>query len=478
MASDQDLKGAADSRKGRASDPRKADAAYKPFPPFGDWAETVLDETRWDRYTAGLRELKAASPESLKRSLEIVKRASAFDTGAIEGLYETDRGLTFTVATESAMWEAALDKRSEKARPLFEAQLKAYDAVLDLATQAVPIAEAWIRELHRQICNAQDTYRAWTELGWQELRLPRGEYKSLPNHVLLADGSVHSYAPVDMTPTEMHRLCQEVNSDEFKSAHPALQASFAHYAVTVIHPFADGNGRVARALASVFTYRCCSVPVMVLSESRGEYLATLRKADAGNFRAFVSFVIERTLDAIQLAQVSIQAAEAPSVEEGVQYIKRLYITKGGYTQEQIDSAALTLSELIRAETARRIAAIAGSDTVYGFVNAIQQSYRTLRPDYRLPTGSKLIQVNLSLRQPAAGTIVSNFGVDVPKDCGKEDDIIIHELESGKFFEVRVTELLPSPTTALQMRLSVWIEGLLRDALVKLSEMARNSLKQL
>ncbi|MGH9823142.1 MAG: Fic family protein [Blastocatellia bacterium] len=136
----------------------------------------------------------------------------------------------------------------------------------------------------------------------------------------MADGSVYSYAPVGMTPTEMYRLCQEVNSDEFKSAHLALQASFAHYALTVIHPFADGNGRVARALASVFTYRCCSVPVMVLSESRSEYLATLREAEAGEFRAFVSFVIERTLDAIQLAQVSIQAAEAPSVEEGVQYI--------------------------------------------------------------------------------------------------------------------------------------------------------------
>ena len=68
-------------------DPRKADAAYKPFPSFGEWGHVYADEARWRRYTSELEELRRATPDLLSRSLEIVKRAAALDTGAIEGLF-------------------------------------------------------------------------------------------------------------------------------------------------------------------------------------------------------------------------------------------------------------------------------------------------------------------------------------------------------------------------------------------------------
>src|SRR6185369_6639472 len=233
---------------------READALYKPVPSFAEWAERAsVETTRWNRYTAELEELKGTSPDRLTRALEIVRRAAAFDTGALEGLYESDRGFTFTVAMQSASWEAAVEKKGAEVRALFESQLHAYDHILDFATEAVPIAEAWIRKLHADITESQKTYRVWTEIGWQEQELPKGQYKHLPNHVLLADGTYHAYAPVDMTPTEMYRFCQEIRSEAFRDAHPVLQASYAHYGLVMIHPFADGNGRVARALGSVFT---------------------------------------------------------------------------------------------------------------------------------------------------------------------------------------------------------------------------------
>src|SRR5262249_36629155 len=152
---------------------------------------------------------------------------------------------------EAAYWEAALQTKGFKAAALIDSQLHAYDFVLDFATTRVPIAEAWLRTLHSEICSAQDTYEVWTAAGPQEQALPKGQYKAVPNHVLLSDGEVHSYAPVDMTGPEMQRFCDELRSAEFEQAHPVQQASYAHYALTAIHPFSDGNGRVARALASV-----------------------------------------------------------------------------------------------------------------------------------------------------------------------------------------------------------------------------------
>src|SRR4051812_22099959 len=107
------------------------DAAYEPFPTFDQFVSGItLDVTRWDRYNTELERAKAANPESIAKAREVVTRAAAIDTGAIEGLYEVDRGFTFTVAIEAATWESTLLAKGEHVRSLFEAQLHAYDYVL------------------------------------------------------------------------------------------------------------------------------------------------------------------------------------------------------------------------------------------------------------------------------------------------------------------------------------------------------------
>lgn len=73
---------------------------------------------------------------------------------------------------------------------------------------------------------------------------------------------LHHYAPVAEAQPEMARLIREIRSGSFTEAHPVMQAAFAHYAFVCIHPFPDGNGRVARALASVFLYRSPGVPLL------------------------------------------------------------------------------------------------------------------------------------------------------------------------------------------------------------------------
>jgi Fic family protein len=56
----------------------------------------------------------------------------------------------------------------------------------------------------------------------------------------------------------MERFVREISSPEFAAAHPIIQAAFAHYVLVAIHPFADGNGRVARALGVLFGWQSCS----------------------------------------------------------------------------------------------------------------------------------------------------------------------------------------------------------------------------
>ena len=105
------------------ADSRRLDAEYKPFPTFAQWSKATVDTVRWDRYSAELQDHGKAPQEQLDRAHRIAIRAAAVDTGAIEGLYEVDRGFTFTVAMETFAWEAALQEKGEAIRSLIETQL-------------------------------------------------------------------------------------------------------------------------------------------------------------------------------------------------------------------------------------------------------------------------------------------------------------------------------------------------------------------
>ena len=183
-----------------------------------------------------------------------------------------------------------------------------------------------------------------TELGFQEQPLPKGRYKVSANHVHTPDGTVHSYAPVDVTPVEMARLLSELRSEEFLSAHPVIQAAYVHYGFVVIHPFADGNGRVARALASAFTYRAISMPIVILSEQKVSYLDSLALADKGNYQAYVDFMLARSVETIQMVSESLYADSGRTIESSIAEFESLYQTVGGYTQDEVDTAAASLED--------------------------------------------------------------------------------------------------------------------------------------
>jgi Fic family protein len=459
-------------------DTRRADAAYRSFPSFAEWRTASIDTVRWERYARLLQQRAELTPELLARAREVAKRAAAVDTGAIEGLYEVDRGFTFSVAMQMAAWEAQLDAKGATVRSLIEAQLGAYDFVLDFATQKVPIAEAWIRTLHEVMCQGQETYSVYTEVGLQEQPLPIGRYKVLPNHVLKADGVTHSYAPVDLVPAEMQRVCDELRSEDFARAHPVLQASYAHYALAVIHPFADGNGRVARALASVFTYRALSVPLVVLSEHRSEYYAALEAADAGEHQRFVDFTMARTLDSIQLVSETLKAAGVPAPIEAAAQLKRVYLTRGGYTHADVDQAGYRLFDAFVAEVERQANALDLTELSVE-VTTQRVPFAPASPDYRLPvlTGPRLAQIDFSSSAPAVVKATRLVALQVPKDSGREDDLVLRSSSSGETFETRISEAHPAITGTLHLRLSVFVHGLLGHAISEVSKLAAAELRR-
>lgn len=278
---------------------------YTPFPPFAVWNSSEVSFHDVDAASARFANLKErVSREALDHALSTARRAAAVDTNAIEGVFTTDRGFTRTVAEKTGAWEQAMSNKGPHVRPAFEDALEGFELILDRMTRMQPVTEHFIRELHATLLRSQETHTVYVSINGvltpQEQELTKGTYKQHANSPTRSDGTVHSYSPVDETGPEMSRLINELRSDEFDSAHPVSQAAYVHYAFVCIHPFADGNGRVARALASVYLYRSPGVPLVIYQDQRANYLDALEAADVGRFHTLMRFIAEQVTDTINL----------------------------------------------------------------------------------------------------------------------------------------------------------------------------------
>ncbi|HEV2890790.1 MAG TPA: Fic family protein [Frankiaceae bacterium] len=325
-----------------------ADGAYEPFPPVEAWASVAFDPALYEEYAALLEAARAgATDEARERAVRTAIRYAGTDTGAIEGLYTTDRGFTRSVAIEAAAWETAADERGPNAGALIKDQIEAYEWVLDLATKKVPVTEQFVRELHTMLCRSQETYVVRTEIGPRRQPLPKGEYKAFPNNPTLPHGRVHQFAPPDDVPPEMHRLVASVGTAAYDALHPVVQAAYLHYALAAIHPFADGNGRTARAVASVPLYRALRVPLMILADDRDEYLDSLGDADGGRLESFVRFVGDRVVDAMGLVVATVEAGDAADEAASIAALQQATATATASIEASIGAAASRLLHELR-----------------------------------------------------------------------------------------------------------------------------------
>ena len=428
---------------------RQADHLYQGFPAFTDWPAPGEDDLRlWGRFASRLEEIRSeATPDALRKAADVAVRAAALDTGAIEGLYSVDRGFTMTVATQALAWEHAIQERGENVRDLFEAQLQAYELVIDAVTGHHPVSEAWIRVLHETLCGPQDRYRVLTDQGWQEHELRKGAYKTQPNHVRLAGGSIHAYAPVDRVGPEMHRLLEQIRTPAFESAHPIAQASYIHYGFVAIHPFADGNGRVARALASVFFYKALSIPFLVFANQRTAYFDALHQADFGVSRPLLAFFRDRGIDTIQLVVDHLLTAQAPDVARTAIHLKLT------------DDAALRLLSAIEQDFKSQAQELQLPQHLEFSMERLPIRQRP-RKGYRLNDQDPSAVLHATLRDTSRALSSSAWiHAEIAVDEKNPFPLVIDDTSEDRL-EVRLADVYPEISEALRMRLSNWTRRLL------------------
>lgn len=214
-------------------------------------------------------------------------------------------------------------------------EMKAHDVALSQIEEMAndnerPLTEIFIKELNETILVKPFWKEAITPDGMAtRKRIEIGQYKSMPNSVKLKNGNIHEYASPEETPALMGNLLDWYHKNE-KTLHPVQLAAEFHYRFVCIHPFDDGNGRVARLLLNYILLKNNYPPVIIKSEDKENYLTALQKADIGDISALIEYIEKQAIWSLDL---SIKAAkgedidELGDIEKEIEILKREKLTK-------------------------------------------------------------------------------------------------------------------------------------------------------
>jgi Fic family protein len=436
--------------------------SYEPFPAFEDW-RVDFDPTVVDAYADRLQKARAVStPEARERALQIATRYAAVDTGAIEGLYTTDRGFTRTIATQSEFWERALEQRGERVARSIGDAIAGYDYVLDAVTGNVPISEKWIRELHAVITDHQEsipvTIKVGDEFHDEDRPLLHGQYKKLPNNPTnRSTGKTFYYASPEDTPIEMARLIGELNSEEFRAAHPVVQAAYAHYAYIRIHPFQDGNGRVARSLASVYLYRNPGVPLVIFADQRSEYLDSLEVADSGRYDPFERFITERVIDTVNTVAEALQDDD-PEDDLAQEEIESAV---GGWLSEGAILAANRLHDLCLSSLKEELGSRNLPPVLDARIDIGNRGAATLPDGYQLPGSNVWLTISALLKPGSSERFNVSFVVAATDEPDRAEYLVVPADTGQHIMEVWRREIDPVVTTVVNIRIETWARNAVR-----------------
>lgn len=151
----------------------------------------------------------------------------------------------------------------------------------EAALKNIPLTQNFIRTLHRTLLREDYTvYRNLPGGVPTSYVIHAGQYKTRPNSVITRYGDRFEYASPEETPSLMADLVDWYNKAEQEGKlSPVELAALFHYRYIRIHPFEDGNGRIARLLVNFILSRHNYPMIVVRSRKKREYLEALHQTD-------------------------------------------------------------------------------------------------------------------------------------------------------------------------------------------------------
>ncbi len=169
---------------------------------------------------------------------------------------------------------------------------EAVKAIEDAIKSSEVFNQVFIRNLHTVLLKEPYETGAVTPGGQRvKRRIAIGDYKTQPNNVQTSTGETYYFTPPEQVQSAMSDLVDWYRKKEDEGEHPVIMAATFHYRFVRIHPFDDGNGRMARLLMNMILMKHGYTVALIPREERGEYINTLERADGSeDLSEFISYV--------------------------------------------------------------------------------------------------------------------------------------------------------------------------------------------
>jgi Fic family protein len=222
-----------------------------------------------------------------------------YESNAIEGLglglvetEQTIRGMAKLPALDVTRFTVAHSLASDKhVYDVIGLQYARELADLIAGNKTRPITESDLRNMHSMILGQAPG---------------SGIYKRYVNSI---SGSEHQPPPPSDVPAHMQNLTAWLSAS---NAHPLVQATVAHAWLTHVHPFEDGNGRMARLMMNLILARAGYPPIIIKANShRQSYMDALADSDSGGDILPLLGIFSRLL------KVTFRQVERPGAALGI-----------------------------------------------------------------------------------------------------------------------------------------------------------------
>ncbi len=226
-----------------------------------------------EEYKAKIDAHRPLSQDAIKQIQDYYKIGLTYSSNALEGN-------TLDLAETKVVLEDGLTISGKPMKDHLEAMghADAFNKLIELVKTNI-VTEENIKELHKLFYNKIDADQA-------------GKYRTKS---IIVTGSDVDFPKPEELEGKMSEFVNKIPQMK-KDMRPIEFAAMLHAIFVNIHPFIDGNGRVARLLLNLALlqagYNITIIPPVV----RADYIRALQESNHNNFEPFINFISEMVLE--------------------------------------------------------------------------------------------------------------------------------------------------------------------------------------
>ena len=277
-----------------------------------------------DSLKAELDSYRPISNEHMNRIMQKLHLEWNFNSNSMEGntltMTETRQLLYYGITTKGKPLKDHIEMRGH------DQALKKLEGLIH---KEFKLTESLIKEFHVMILEGS------VSLQEKEVEINPGHWKKSWNYLYTPTGKQIYFADPKDVPDLMSELINWTNNQLYQEElnrhskkkydlHPLLVASLFHKRFIDIHPFGDGNGRMARILSNLILMQAGFMPAIVPLKTKDNYYNALNASSKEDINPLLEHIGENLIKSMELA---IEGAKGNPVEEPDDWEKEVAILK-------------------------------------------------------------------------------------------------------------------------------------------------------